>query len=85
MIRYAGLLGLGREVWDLTPAELNAQIQGSNERQRESYEAAWLTAALMRAKRLPSLKKLLGPGQAPRAPVDREAEWRAIKEKFGEK
>lgn len=59
-----GPLGLSfAEFWSLTPAELNMLIEGYNARQEQRYHElitqAWVTASLMRRKKLPSLKSLL--------------------------
>lgn len=75
MIDFAALLetalrcGIGvQEFWELTPKELLAAVEAANWRhaqdQRRDVRMAWHVAALSRAKRLPSLQKLLKPGKA---------------------
>jgi len=55
------------EFWALTPAETIATIEAANWRrdqdQRRDLALAWHIAALTRAKRLPTLKQLLGGGE----------------------
>ncbi|WMT42851.1 hypothetical protein RE628_11505 [Paenibacillus sp. D2_2] len=49
---------------EITPHELNLHIQAYNERMtyenKERLTAAYLTAGLARAKKMPDLKKILG-------------------------
>ena len=51
------------EFWDQTPREtfmaIDAAIWREEVRQKQNLTLAWQTAALTRAKRLPSLKQLL--------------------------
>lgn len=51
------------EFWDLTPREtfmaIDAAIWRDEVQQRRNLTLAWQTAALTRAKRMPSLKQLL--------------------------
>lgn len=54
--------------WDQTPREtclaIEAAMWRDERRQRQDVALAWRTAALLRAKRLPSLKHLLSSGPA---------------------
>jgi hypothetical protein len=56
------------EFWAMTPRETYAAIRAAGWRieleQRRDVVQAWHTAALARAKRLPSLRRLLVPRQA---------------------
>lgn len=58
---HAGIKVL--EFWDLTPREtfmaIDAAIWRDEVQQRRNLTLAWQTAALTRAKRMPSLKQLL--------------------------
>jgi len=51
------------EFWEMTPREtymaIEAAIWRDEQRQKHDVVLAWRTAALMRAKRMPSLKQLL--------------------------
>jgi hypothetical protein len=51
------------EFWDLTPREtfmmIDASLWREEVQQKQDLTLAWQTAALIRAKRLPSLKQLL--------------------------
>ncbi len=54
--------------WEMTPAELAAALDAyawrQRQAQRQAVQTAWLTAALGRAKRMPTLAKLLtGPAR----------------------
>jgi hypothetical protein len=56
------------EFWDLTPRETYAVIRAAEWRMEQAQRGrawlAWHTAALSRARRLPSLRRLLGGGEA---------------------
>ena len=61
--------GIGvAEFWSLTPRETYAVIKAANWRlEREHRRDAWLAwhiAALSRAKRLPTLQRLIAPGKS---------------------
>lgn len=67
------------EFWDLTPREtfmeIDASIWREEIQQKRDLVLAWQTAALTRAKRMPSLKQLLNTKQA-RPLVGQELEKR---------
>lgn len=54
--------------WDLTPKEVIAEMEAKSWKEdadrKNSIANAWLTAALVRSKRLPPLSKLLNSGPA---------------------
>jgi hypothetical protein len=56
------------DFWAMTPRETYAAIRAAGWRieleQRRGVIQAWHTAALARAKRLPSLRRLLSPGKS---------------------
>lgn len=55
----------------MTPAEtlatIEAHLDRTEQQQRQQISVAWLTAALVRSRRLPSLGRLLSAGPGPRA------------------
>lgn len=63
---HAGISVL--EFWDLTPREtyraIEASIWRDEQTQRQQIAQAWRTAALTRAKKMPTLKQLLTTGPA---------------------
>lgn len=73
----------------MTPGEIYDAIEGyrlgQDERQRDIITQAWLTAALIRAKRLPDLDRLLKrKGRADnRTPEERKADYEALKGRLG--
>lgn len=64
------------EFWDLTPREtfmaIAAAIWRDEQAQRQQIALAWRTAALTRAKKLPTLKQLLTPPAKPLAGAELE-------------
>jgi hypothetical protein len=73
------------EFLDLTPREtymaIEAAIWRDERRQKQDVALAWRTAALVRAKRMPSLKQLLAIGPArPLAGKEKEKRRREYKE-----
>ncbi len=72
--------------WALTPRETAAVFDAAvwrQERERErDIRLAWLTAALCRTKRMPSLKSLLNPGETKVLSPDEKARRRAEHEEL---
>lgn len=73
------------DFWDLTPRETYATIEAwlwrSEQHQRQQIALAWRTAALTRAKKLPTLAELLNkPAKALVGAelTKRRAEWRSM-------
>jgi len=56
--------------WDSTPKEIFALMEAFRWKSQQNYNlamsTAWHTAALMRQKRMPPLKRLLHSGSSPR-------------------
>lgn len=67
----------------MTPAEINAAIEGHNLRHQQAVALAWLGAALQRQKRLPPLSRLLGGEKKRRDPQDLRRELAQLMEELG--
>ena len=56
------------EFWSLTPRELHlvmeARVWQMEQARKQAVQTAWLTAALERSKRMPSLRRMLGNDKA---------------------
>jgi hypothetical protein len=80
------------EFLDLTPREtymlIDAHLWRDERKQRQDVALAWRTAALVRAKRMPSLKQLLSTGPAKplkgKALEKRRQEYREMSTAAGE-
>lgn len=72
------------EFWDLTPHEtylaIEAALWRDQQRQRQDIVLAWRTAALTRAKKMPSLAQLLAGPAKPLTGQDLERRRREFKE-----
>lgn len=66
--------GSEAEFWRMTPAQYMRRMRGERKRlerdQAERTAQAWMTATLMRAKRIPKLEKLLEPDKPQRVGVE---------------
>lgn len=76
------------EFWELTPAELNAMVEGykwrQEQRQQELTVLAWSVAALMRQKKLPRLERLLKKGEGQKKTAEEaRREWEELQKEFG--
>ncbi len=74
------------EFWEMTPRETYMAIEAAgwreNQRLRQRMSMAWLTAALGRQKRMPSLKSLLARSKPARKLSGQELRRR--RQEFGE-
>ena len=94
MLKAAREAGIGEaEFWGLTLAEFNGRVEASaavlDHHRRVTLTAGWLAGALARAKRVPSLRKILGedePTKArnlePREASERQTEFDTLWEKM---
>lgn len=76
------------DFWEMTPREtkmaIEAAIWRDERQQRQALSLAWHTAALSRAKRLPSLKRLLSTSSGSKARPLRGPELRKRRREYEE-
>ncbi len=76
------------EFWRMTPAEFAMMQEGYLEREKSKHDYivyhAWLTANLMRKRKLPTLERVLQPRKKDTRTVEeKRAEWESLKRQFG--